>query len=136
MNEIRVGIIGFGTVGKGLAEVLLAQQERLVRRTGMSIRLAGIADHGTDALPERFSHVPLTRDARDLISDPKIDIIVELIGGIEPAKTFVLEAIEAGKHVITPTRRCSPRRGATSSRPRPRKAWRSASRPASAAASR
>ena len=101
MNEIRVGIIGFGTVGKGLAEVLLAQQERLVRRTGMSIRLAGIADHGTDALPERFSHVPLTRDARDLISDPKIDIIVELIGGIEPAKTFVLEAIEAGKHVIT-----------------------------------
>ena len=101
MNEMRVGIIGFGTVGKGLAEVLLAQQERLVRRTGMSIRLAGIADHGTDALPERFSHVPLTRDARDLISDPKIDIIVELIGGIEPAKTFVLEAIEAGKHVIT-----------------------------------
>ena len=101
MNEIRVGIIGFGTVGKGLAEVLLAQQERLVRRTGMSIRLAGIADHGTTALPERFSHVPLTRDARDLIRDPEIDILVELIGGIEPAKTFVLEAIEAGKHVIT-----------------------------------
>ncbi|MDX9840043.1 MAG: homoserine dehydrogenase, partial [Desulfobulbus sp.] len=101
MNEIRVGIIGFGTVGKGLAEVLLAQQERLVKRTGMSIQLAGIADHGASALPEQFSHVPLTRDARSLIRDPNIDIIVELIGGIEPAKTFVLEAIEAGKHVVT-----------------------------------
>ncbi|ADW18707.1 homoserine dehydrogenase [Desulfobulbus propionicus DSM 2032] len=101
MKEIKVGLIGFGTVGKGLAEVLLSQRERLVRRTGMTIRLAGIADHGTAALPERFSDIPLTQDARTLINDPDIDIIVELIGGIEPAKTFVLEAIAHGKHVIT-----------------------------------
>jgi Homoserine dehydrogenase len=101
MKEIKVGLIGFGTVGKGLAEVLLSQRERLVRRTGMTIRLAGIADHGTAALPERFSDIPLTQDALTLINDPDIDIIVELIGGIEPAKTFVLEAIAHGKHVIT-----------------------------------
>jgi homoserine dehydrogenase len=101
MKEIKVGLIGFGTVGKGLAEVLLSQRERLVRRTGMVIRLAGIADHATTVLPERFSDIPLTRDAMELINNPEIDIIAELIGGIEPAKTFVMQAIAAGKHVVT-----------------------------------
>jgi homoserine dehydrogenase len=101
MKEIKVGLIGFGTVGKGLAEVLYSQRERLVKRTGMTIRLAGIADHGVRELPEKFADVPLTRDARELVSNPEIDIIVELIGGIEPAKTFVLEAIAQGKHVVT-----------------------------------
>ncbi len=101
MKEIQVGLIGFGTVGRGLAEVLRTQEERLIRRTGMGIRLAGIADHGTDALPEEFAHIPLTRDAMTLIDNPEIDIIVELIGGIEPAKTFVMRAIESGKHVVT-----------------------------------
>jgi homoserine dehydrogenase len=101
MKEIKVGMIGFGTVGKGLAEVLLSQRERLVKRTGMTIRLAGIADTRATQLPERFSGIPLTKDAMQLINDPEIDIIVELIGGIEPAKTFVMEAIAAGKHVVT-----------------------------------
>ncbi|MCL1980142.1 MAG: homoserine dehydrogenase, partial [Proteobacteria bacterium] len=101
MREIKVGLIGFGTVGKGLAEVLLSQQERLVKRTGMSIRLAGIADHHATALPERLSDIPLSKDGMELINNPEIDIIVELIGGIEPAKTFVMRAIEAGKHVVT-----------------------------------
>lgn len=101
MKEIKVGMIGFGTVGKGLAEVLYSQRERLVKRTGMSIRLAGIADHGTTALPEKFADIVLTRDAKELINNPEIDIIVELIGGIEPAKTFVLQAIASGKHVVT-----------------------------------
>ena len=101
MKEIKVGMIGFGTVGKGLAEVLLSQRERLVKRTGMTIRLAGIADTRATELPERFSDIPLTKDAMQLINDPEIDIIVELIGGIEPAKTLVMRAIAAGKHVVT-----------------------------------
>ncbi|MCL2458622.1 MAG: homoserine dehydrogenase [Desulfobulbus sp.] len=101
MKEIKVGLIGFGTVGKGLAEVLLLQRERLVKRTGMSIRLAGIADHSATALPERLSDIPLFKDGMDLINNPELDIIVELIGGIEPAKTFVMRSIEAGKHVVT-----------------------------------
>ncbi|MGE4561009.1 MAG: homoserine dehydrogenase [Desulfobulbus sp.] len=101
MKEIKVGLIGFGTVGKGLAEVLYSQRERLVRRTGMTIRLAGIADLGTTSLPEKFADVQLTGDARELIRNPEIDIIVELIGGQEPAKTFILEAIASGKHVVT-----------------------------------
>ncbi len=101
MKEIKVGMIGFGTVGQGLAEVLLSQRERLLKRTGMTIRLAGIADTRATELPERFSDIRLTRDAMELINDPEIDIIVELIGGIEPAKTLVMQAIAAGKHVVT-----------------------------------
>jgi homoserine dehydrogenase len=101
MKEIKVGLIGFGTVGQGLAEVLLTQRERLIRRTGMRITLAGIADHHTYELPKRFCDIPLVQDGMQLINDPDIDIIVELIGGIEPAKTFVMQAIASGKHVVT-----------------------------------
>jgi homoserine dehydrogenase len=61
MKEIKVGLIGFGTVGKGLAEVLLAQRERLIKRTGMVFRLAGIADTSATELPERFGPIPLTK---------------------------------------------------------------------------
>jgi homoserine dehydrogenase len=100
-QEIKVGLIGFGTVGSGLAEVLLAQQERMQKRSGLIIRLAGVADIGVDVLPQQFADVPLTRDAKAMINDPEIDVIVELIGGMEPAKTFILEAIGAGKHVVT-----------------------------------
>jgi homoserine dehydrogenase len=101
MKEIQVGLIGFGTVGSGLAEVLISQQQRLEKRTGLSIRLAKVADIMINELPPQFKGVELTNDANDLFSDPDIDIIVELIGGIEPAKTFMLKAIEAGKHVVT-----------------------------------
>jgi homoserine dehydrogenase len=101
MKEIQVGLIGFGTVGSGLAEVLVSQQQLLKKRTGLSIRLAKVADIMTKELPPQFAGVALTNDANDLFSDPDIDIVIELIGGIEPAKTFLLKAIAAGKHVVT-----------------------------------
>ncbi|MGL1932645.1 MAG: homoserine dehydrogenase [Desulfotalea sp.] len=101
MKEICVGIIGFGTVGKGLAEALRVQNERLQQRVGANIRVKTVADIGCDALPPEFAGVTLTKDANDIFADADIDIVVELIGGIEPAKTFMLKAIAAGKHVIT-----------------------------------
>ena len=101
MREIKVGLIGFGTVGSGLAEVLLQQAQRLRRKTGMSIRLHRVADTRLASLPDHFSQVELVRDAALVYGDPEIDIVVELIGGIEPAKTFILKAIEHGKHVVT-----------------------------------
>lgn len=101
MKHVNVGLIGFGTVGSGLAEVLLSQQERLQQRSGLTIRLAKVADISTKELPAQFADTALTNDAAELINDPNIDIIVELIGGIQPAKTFVLEAIATGKHVVT-----------------------------------
>ena len=63
MKEIQVGLIGFGTVGRGLAEVLLAQQDRLEKRSGLSIKLAKVADIAISELPTQFAAVELTNDA-------------------------------------------------------------------------
>lgn len=101
MREIRIGLIGFGTVGKGLANALLAQRERLLQKTGTVFVLSTVADIALQSLPNELSGVTLTQDANDIFSDPNIDIVVELIGGMEPAKTFMLKAIESGKHVVT-----------------------------------
>ena len=101
MKEIRIGLIGFGTVGQGLAQTLLAQKERLIQKTGIAFTLAAVADIAIDTLPDEFSGITLTQDADDLFTDPNINIIVELIGGMEPARSFLLKAINNGKHVIT-----------------------------------
>ncbi|MDK9707268.1 MAG: homoserine dehydrogenase [Desulforhopalus sp.] len=101
MKEIHVGIIGFGTVGKGLAYALLNQKERLAKKTGTSFIISTIADLSETALPQEFSDTRLTNDAADILNDPNIDIVVELIGGMEPAKRFILQAIAGGKHVVT-----------------------------------
>ncbi len=101
MKDIKVGLIGFGTVGQGLAETLHLQRHRLPKRTGMNIVLAAIADTRASSLPGHLAHIPLSRDAGEIIGNADIDIVVELIGGIEPAKSFILAAIAAGKHVVT-----------------------------------
>ncbi len=101
MKDIKVGLIGFGTVGQGLAETLHLQRHRLPKRTGMNIVLAAIADTRVRSLPEHLAHIPLSQDAGEIIGNADIDIVVELIGGIEPAKSLILAAIAAGKHVVT-----------------------------------
>lgn len=101
MKEIKVGIIGFGTVGSGTAEVLDRQAENLRKRTGLKITLARVADRGVTSLPEVFSDCALSTDANEVIADPGIDIVAELIGGVEPARSLVLQAIANGKHVVT-----------------------------------
>ncbi len=101
MREIQVGIIGFGTVGSGTAQVLLEQAKRINKRVGTIVSVKRIADIVVKELPEQFSSVTLSNDAADIMNDPEIDVVIELIGGIEPAKTFILQAIEAGKHVVT-----------------------------------
>ncbi|SDO50718.1 homoserine dehydrogenase [Desulforhopalus singaporensis] len=101
MKEIRVGIIGFGTVGQGLAKAMLAQRERLQQRTGIDFVLATVADIAVTSLPDEFGQVTLTNNAEDIFNDPTIDIVAELIGGMEPARSFLLKAMEKGKHVVT-----------------------------------
>ena len=98
MKEFKVGILGFGTVGAGVAENLLQNQEVIAKRTGVVPVLAGIAD--LDITTDRGVNVPegiLTTDAAEVIS--KSDIVVELIGGTTVAKKFILEALKAGKSV-------------------------------------
>ena len=101
MKEIQIGLIGFGTVGSGTAQVLHEQAERLRKRTGLAIILRRVVDIGVDTLPAHFSEVELSKDVNDIFKDPEIDVVVELIGGTTIAKTFVLQAIEHGKHVVT-----------------------------------
>jgi homoserine dehydrogenase len=101
MKNIQVGIIGFGTVGKGLAYTLLQQRDRLKQKTGTTFTLKTVADIAIAKLPEEFAEVTLTNKASEIFADPEIDIVVELIGGMEPAKSFLLAAIAAGKHVVT-----------------------------------
>lgn len=99
---INVGIIGFGTVGTGTAKILINNRSVLRERTGIDINLKSIAD--LDIKKDRGIKLKkgvLTTDARAVIHDPAIDIIVELIGGTTIAKDMVLMALRAGKHVVT-----------------------------------
>jgi homoserine dehydrogenase len=101
MKTINVGILGFGTVGSGTAEVLHQHAKTILHKTDLSIRIKTVADIKIDQLPEMFSSTKLTQNVDDIFSDPEIDIVVELIGGLEPARTFLLKAVAAGKHVVT-----------------------------------
>ncbi len=102
MKEVRVGIIGFGTVGTGTAKILLSQRDNIKNRTGIDVVLKKVADK--DIQRKRDVELPegvLTADAWEVINDPEIDIIVELVGGITVAKEFITEALKRGKHVVT-----------------------------------
>jgi homoserine dehydrogenase len=99
---VNIAIIGFGTVGTGTTKILLENYELLKQRTGISFILKRIAD--LDIKKDRGIKVPensLTTNAYDIINDPEIDIVVELIGGIEPAKDFLIKAIKNKKNVVT-----------------------------------
>src|SRR6187455_2617634 len=102
MNPIQVGLLGIGTVGSGTCEVLRRNQAEIQRRAGRSIRIAMVADLDT-ARARRVvgDATEVVADARSVIANPAIDIVVELIGGVGIARTLVLEAIAAGKHVVT-----------------------------------
>ncbi len=102
MKAINVGLLGIGTVGSGTFEVLRRNQEEIMRRAGRGIRIAVVADIDT-ARARRIvgEAVEVVGDARTVITDPAIEIVVELIGGTGIAKALVLEAIAAGKHVVT-----------------------------------
>ncbi len=101
MKEIKIGIIGFGTVGSGTAQILVEQAKILNKRTGLNMVLARVVDRSAKSLPAELGQCLLSNNVDDLINDADIDIIVELIGGIEPARDFVMRAIANGKHVVT-----------------------------------
>jgi homoserine dehydrogenase len=101
-KPIQVGLLGIGTVGAGTFAVLARNQQEIQRRAGRGIQIAMVAD--LDQARARSivgDHAQVVGDARAVIANPAIDIVVELIGGTSIAKTLVLEAIAAGKHVVT-----------------------------------
>jgi len=102
MKPIEVGLLGIGTVGSGVFTVLARNQEEIKRRAGRGIRIHTVADLNTQRAQELVKgQAEVVDDARKVIQNPEIDIVVELIGGYGIAKDLVLEAIAAGKHVVT-----------------------------------
>jgi homoserine dehydrogenase len=102
MKTIKVGVLGFGTVGSGVVRLLLEQREMLSRRLGCDLVLARIADPDLERTrPVTVPRELLTTKAADILDDPEIDIVVELIGGLDPARDYMFTAIERGKHVVT-----------------------------------
>jgi len=102
LRPIQVGLLGIGTVGSGVFNVLQRNHEEILRRAGRGIEIAMVADLDMARAKAAVGEgVQVVADARAVIANPQIDIVVELIGGYGIAKQLVLEAIEAGKHVVT-----------------------------------
>jgi len=102
VTEIRVGILGLGTIGLGVARILLEQQDLMSKRLGKKVRLVAAADRVLDRdFGLDLSTVRLCDDAKAVVTADDIDLVVELIGGYEPARSFVMEAMRHGKHVVT-----------------------------------
>ena len=102
MKPIQVGLLGIGTVGSGVFKVLERNQAEIRRRAGRGIEIAMVADLDTErARAVVGNQAQVVADARQVIANPAIDVVVELIGGYGIAKQLVLEAIAAGKHVVT-----------------------------------
>jgi homoserine dehydrogenase len=101
-STIKVGLIGFGTIGRGVAKLFLNSSSIINKKAGIKLELKKICD--LDIKTDRGIKIPegvLTTNINDLLNDPEIDIIIELMGGYKPALDFVLRALNSGKHVVT-----------------------------------
>ena len=101
MKPINVGLLGLGTVGGGTLTVLRRNAEEISRRAGREIRVVRAAVRNLEKAKAMAGDLPLSTNPFDVVDDPEIDIVVELIGGLEPAKELVMQAIANGKHVVT-----------------------------------
>jgi len=103
MSEIKIALLGLGTVGCGVVKVLQSHGAELAERAGCQLGFGRVADADLTRPREGIdlARLPLTTDANQAIDDPAVRIVIELIGGLEPARTFILKALQAGKHVVT-----------------------------------
>lgn len=102
MKNISIGLIGLGNIGTGVVKLLKQNEKLIAQKLGAKLILKKIAD--INITSPRGVKIPrnlLTTDAREILNDPEISIVIELMGGYEPARTFVLAAIRNGKHVVT-----------------------------------
>ena len=102
MKQIQIGLLGCGTVGTGVAKLLIENKDLLTARVGADLNLKWVAD--IDIETDRGIQFPagvLTTDAQKVLNDPEIDIVIEMIGGQGIAKDFILQAINNGKHIVT-----------------------------------
>jgi homoserine dehydrogenase len=103
MKEVRLGLLGLGTVGAGVVKLLDTQRATLEERAGCRLTLGAVADLDVTRPREGLdlARLPMMTDAGRVIDDPAINVVIELVGGLEPARSFILKALAAGKHVVT-----------------------------------
>lgn len=100
-NTITVGLLGLGTVGSGVIEILRDHKERIEHKTGCDVTIKSVLVHDVSKPREVPADTQLTDRYEDITRDPEIDVIVEVMGGIDHTLTILLEAIEHGKHIVT-----------------------------------
>ncbi|MDR7315050.1 homoserine dehydrogenase [Brevibacillus nitrificans] len=101
-QTIKLGLLGFGTVGTGVVRIIQAHQEDLQKQTGLGIEITKILVQDAEKSRNIVAmEGKLTTNPADILEDPEIEVVVEVIGGIHPAKDFILGALERGKHVVT-----------------------------------
>ena len=113
MQSLKVGIIGYGTIGTGVARILLNERELLSKRCGRDVELHTLAELNLQQKPDiDLSSVKLVKDAGLLLDDDQVDIIVEVVGGVSPAKEFIEKALKRRKHVVTANKELIAKHGA------------------------
>lgn len=101
-GKIKVGLMGFGTVGTGVVRLVDSYKEDFFNQTGSVIEVSRILVRNPEKERSIFVNSDIvTTDPRELIYDQEVEVIIEVMGGIEPARTYILEAIEQGKHIVT-----------------------------------
>ena len=102
MKKINIGLVGFGTIGTGVVRALKERNSLLTKRSGMQLVLKRICDKDiTQRKTVNVDRSILTKNIDDILNDKEIDIVIELVGGIHPAKEIISEALKKGKHVVT-----------------------------------
>ena len=102
IKKINVGLIGFGTIGSGVVKILKERKAFLKEKSGIDISIKKICDKDTSSKRiVRIDQAMLTKNAKEILEDPSIDVVVELIGGIHPAKEFIASALKNGKYVVS-----------------------------------
>lgn len=102
MKPVIIGLLGLGTVGGGTVQVLKRNAAEITRRAGREIRIGLASSRNLERVrPLDLDGIRLVADPFQLVTDPEVDIVVELMGGIEPARELVMRALDAGKHVVT-----------------------------------
>ncbi|MGH7358384.1 MAG: homoserine dehydrogenase, partial [Candidatus Rokuibacteriota bacterium] len=103
MREIGIGLLGAGTVGGGVLKIYAQHRADLEARAGCGLRIVSVVarDVAAPRAGLELGAWPLTADPNRVLADPAVSLVVEAIGGLEPARTHVLRALEAGKHVVT-----------------------------------
>jgi homoserine dehydrogenase len=103
MTEIKIALLGLGTVGSGVVKVLQSHGAEMEERANCRLVLQKVADADLTRPREGLDlrRLPMVADANAVLDDPEVQIVIELVGGLEPARTFILKALQAGKHVVT-----------------------------------